>query len=608
MNTEPNKGKEESPTEGTATVPEPSKTTEASSGTPITHAEDAGENKNGDTPFPAGVHISDAKSENSQNIQNGEKRKKKEKKTAARLRHIKRYAVSFVLLPSLAGVVTGAFIFFFRLIAEKSMALSEKVYTLVRANPEFIPLLIGGTALFGIAASGLNKLAPISSGGGIPTATAILRGLMPFEWIRTLICVFFASICTFLVGIPLDNEGPSVQIGTSIGRGISDLAGSRHKGADRYIMTAGSCAGISVTTGAPLSGIFFALEDSHRRFTPTIISSAAAGVICGVFTSHILMAVTGVSFTLFDIPVQPIFEFRHIWIVFVVGIIAAIINFGVLFLFESMDKHQFILHRIPRTLRYVILFVIVALCGLILPDALGTGHTLTDEIILGKAIWYLLPILLIVRAGLTTSVCAADITGGLFIPLITFGALTGAMCADLFVALGIIPAEYYGSVVIIGIGAFLAASLKTPITAILFTVEIFGALDNVLYLILAVAISFALTEICGKESINDVVMEYKISELRSFGKREIIDTRLTVKPGAFVIGKETRDILWPTSCQILNIKSRHGAHAVKGINEGDVLHVQFTTHDFERTERELCALVGEQKVHRNYSDDMRRGF
>ena len=51
MNTETNKGKEGSPTEGTATVPEPSKTTEASSDTPITHAEDAGENKNGDTPF-----------------------------------------------------------------------------------------------------------------------------------------------------------------------------------------------------------------------------------------------------------------------------------------------------------------------------------------------------------------------------------------------------------------------------------------------------------------------------------------------------------------------------------------------------------------------------
>ena len=71
-----NKEKEEIPTEGAAPVPEPSKTTEASSGTPITHAEDAGENKNGDTPFPASVHISDAKSENSQNIQNGEKRKK----------------------------------------------------------------------------------------------------------------------------------------------------------------------------------------------------------------------------------------------------------------------------------------------------------------------------------------------------------------------------------------------------------------------------------------------------------------------------------------------------------------------------------------------------
>ena len=154
MNTETNKEKEEIPAEGAAPVPEPLKAPEASSDTPITHAEKAGEKENGGTPFPADVHISGAKSEKSQNVK---KREKKKKETSARLKHIKRYAVSFVLLPALAGVVTGAFIFLFRLIAEKSMALSEKVYTLVRANPEFIPLLIGGAALFGIAASGLNN-------------------------------------------------------------------------------------------------------------------------------------------------------------------------------------------------------------------------------------------------------------------------------------------------------------------------------------------------------------------------------------------------------------------------------------------------------------------
>lgn len=515
--------------------------------------------------------------------------------------------MSFIILPAIAGTVTGALIFVFKLVAENVMELSRKIYIFAGDNPIYTPLILLGAAALAMFAIFLTKTAPVSSGGGIPTAIAALRGLFPFKWLRTVFCVFFSSLCTFLGGVPLDNEGPSVQMGTCIGRGVCSVSGKRYRGADRYVMTGGACAGIAVTTGAPISGIFFALEDSHRRFTPTIFMSATVGVISGVLSSSVLSNLTKVNFSLFRVPVQSSLKLSHIWIVVIISLFAAVINIGILGLFDRFKKLDLIIGKkrpYLRRLIFVGLFVLMALVGILLPDALGTGHHLTDEIILNNRTWYILIALICLRGLFTAAASVADVTGGLFVPIITFGAMSGAIIADALIALGIVSPQYYGSLVVIGIGSFLSASLKTPITAILFTVEIFGGIVNAPYLILAVALSFAVTEFLGKESINDSVMEHKIEEVEKNGRFEIIDTKLTVMPDAFVVGMETRDILWPASCRVLTIISKPDAPDEHGIKEGDELHLHFITHDFERTAEELKALIGEQEIPREYSPDM----
>lgn len=66
---------------------------------------------------------------------------------------------------------------------------------------------------------------PNLQGGGIPTSIGILRGLISFDWLKNLIGTFSLSLLSFFIGVPLGNEGPSVQIGTAIGNAGTKLFG-----------------------------------------------------------------------------------------------------------------------------------------------------------------------------------------------------------------------------------------------------------------------------------------------------------------------------------------------------------------------------------------------
>ena len=77
-----------------------------------------------------------------------------------------------------------------------------------------------------------------------------------------LICpaLFFGSVTSFLIGVPLGNEGPSVLMGTAVGKGCTDTLAKKHPAWSRYSMTGGACAGFAVATGAPISGILDAYK------------------------------------------------------------------------------------------------------------------------------------------------------------------------------------------------------------------------------------------------------------------------------------------------------------------------------------------------------------
>ena len=122
-----------------------------------------------------------------------------------------------VIFGSVVGLLTAVIIALYKFSAAHIIEWSEIGYEFLKEILIFIPLVL--IILFGIALlySKVYKKIPNVKGGGIPTSIGILRGLIPFRFLTTLIGTFFLSLLSFLIGVPLGNEGPSVQMGTAIG-------------------------------------------------------------------------------------------------------------------------------------------------------------------------------------------------------------------------------------------------------------------------------------------------------------------------------------------------------------------------------------------------------
>ncbi len=511
-------------------------------------------------------------------------------------RYIKETLLPLLLFSLVTGVFTGAVIFLFKIASGAVIDLSGAVLGFVRNAPAFLPLLVAGAALVGLIAAIILKSFPDCRGGGIPSAIAAIRGQVPIQRIISLPLIFVSSLLTYFGGVPLGTEGPSVQMGTLVGGLTSRSLGRKNRAWRRYVMTGGACAGFAAATGAPLTGIFFAFEEAHRRFTPMIFMAASLTTLFSSLTMELLCLVSGTSSKLFGFSINSVMPVQYMWSALVVGVICGIaaIFFTKTYkrVGELLEKYA---RRIPFVLRIVIIFVAVSLIGVISAELVGTGHHLIEELVDGHGVWYLLLIYLLARAVLIMVANTQGVTGGLFIPSLAIGAIIGALCGKGLVAAGVLPGEYYVITVVIGMVSFLAASSRIPITALAFSLEALSGLSNLLPIAIGVAIAFAVIETFGIHSFNDTVVEMKIAD-RNRG-REMIETEveLVVQKDSFVIGHEVRDILWPPHCVIVSIiKNSDAGEGHIGLAEGDLLYVHYKTAYPEYTAERLEDLVGKQ--------------
>lgn len=491
--------------------------------------------------------------------------------------------------------MTGALIFAFRQAAAFVVGLSADIYARVQGEPRYLVLLVGGAALVGLLAALLLRIEPNARGGGIPTAIAILRGLIEFRWLRSILCVFSSAMLTYLGGVPLGTEGPSVQMGATVGRGTVEVLGRRNRAWDRYVMTGGACAGFAAATGAPLTAIFFAFEEAHRRFSPMIFMTAAITVMAGVTTTELLDRLAGVGGPMFHFVPGETLPLIDLWVPVLVGLVCGVI--AVLFtrLYRLTDGLlNRTLDRVPFPVKIMLIFAAVAIIGFLASDCIGSGHALIDELLAGHGIWYMLVLYFCIRAILLLVANNAGITGGIFVPTLAFGAIIGALCANAGVAIGIFPASLYPTVVVIGMISFMSASSRTPITAIVFGAEVFFGFSGILSLIVGASFSFLVIEALGVEAFSDTVITHKVEKEHEGRQAQIVEAYLTVKAGAFAAGKEVRDILWPPTCVVLSVHRAPGGKHTPGLSPHDILHVRYQTYDPPLTMERMEALVGVQ--------------
>lgn len=504
-------------------------------------------------------------------------------------------AVSF---GALTGILTSVVINLYKVCAKYAISFSEKGYHYISEHLYLIPIALLAFLIPAFIFAIIYKRIPNLRGGGIPTSIGILRGIIAFKWIRNLVGIFSMSLVSFLVGVPLGNEGPSVQMGVAIGRGSVFSFGQKHHVWDRYSMTGGACSGFAVATGAPISGVLFAIEEAHQRISPMILMLASISVMFATMTTELIAPILGVSRTLFPAMELPTLTLREAWIPLVVGVAVGL--FAVLFLryyqliFGFFNKT---LSRIPHAWRIFMVFSLTFIAGLFSYSFISTGHELILHLLSGETTLLMLLMLLIVRSTLTLCANSNRITGGIFLPLMAVGALVSAIVAKLFSFLGF-DGSYCTVILVFGIIACIAGMMKMPLTAIVFAVEALSCYDNVIYVIITAGVAYLITEIFSAESINDRVLENRVDEINKGKTSTVIDRYVTVCPGSFAVGMQVRDIFWPNGVFVLSHKhtlpiDTRDKHAAKAIHERDVLHIRCTTFDEKHTEEKLKLIIGD---------------
>lgn len=498
-----------------------------------------------------------------------------------------------LLLGGITGGITGAVITLYKFCAKQIIHLSEQGYAFLRHHPLWlIPTVMG---LLGVAAllALVYKKTTNLRGGGIPTAIGVLRGVMPFRWLRNASGITVMSLTTFLLGVPLGNEGPSVQLGTALGRGSTLLLGKENRGWDRYGMTGGACAGFATATGAPLSGILFAVEEAHHKVSPLLLVVATAAVGTSRLVSELLSPLLGISSDLFPALHLTEMTVADGWIPLTIGLLMGLFAVAFLSLYRRMANllsQQ--LAKVADTYKIFAVLALTLTMGVISYSLISTGHELMLDLFARQVMFPLVAVLLVVRTLLTMSANVANLTGGIFLPLLAIGGTLAALFAFTAEALGLDP-SYYPVILVLGITACIAGMMKMPLTAIAFAVEALSAHTIILPVLIAAGMAYGIAEWFGAESVNDRVLDLRLEHLRHDRQRVINEVTVTVRPHSFAVGKEIRDIFWPDGLFVLPVDHKR-ALGRKTLDAADVLRIRYATYNETRLWEELTNLIGPQ--------------
>ena len=518
----------------------------------------------------------------------------------------KKYIINLIMPAIIFGFITGTitsfFVTLYKHVAHHIISYSKLGYEFVREYPFVLPIVL--LLLFGISflLAFIYRRVPNLKGGGIPTSVGILRGIISFRWLRTLVGVFFLSLTSFLIGVPLGNEGPSVQMGTSIGRGSTRLFAKTHGAWDRYSMTGGACAGFSVATGAPISGILFAIEEAHQRITPMIMLVASSSVLFANVSSYIFSSFFGVSRSLFGEISLPNIKITELWIPIVVGVVVGFLGTLILKYYQLLRRFFKKAVKIPVQYKIFIVLCLTVFAGIFSFSSVSTGHELIMELFTPENSFTILALVLIfiVRTTLTISASTNGITGGLFIPSLALGATISAIIGKIALNFNM-DSSLYVVILALGIVATLSGLMKMPLTAIIFALEALNCYENILAVIMVSVIAYFVTELFEAKSINDSAMEARVEELNHGKETKIINKDVKIMPGSFASGKQIRDIFWPANLFVLSLtkadtqSEEMDGHGGKELHAGDILNVQYSTVDEKETWKELVSIVGKQE-------------
>ncbi len=510
------------------------------------------------------------------------------------------YSVQIVAVGSLTGAFAGVVVTLYNIVAEMCERFSVGYYDVFRTHPAFIPLLFLALFLGSIVIGGVLKFLPSIRGSGFPQTEGATKGLIRFKWYRELVGMFAASLFVIFMGLSAGYEGQSLMIGGACGYGVSDTL-RRNPIVRRYQITGGACAGLAVALNAPLTGMIFAYEEAHKRFTPEVFVCSFSSVTVAIVVRNLLRPALG-----YDVgPFLSNFEFAvdagmpFCLYALAAALVVSFVGIGFYFLLFRFRKFFARIMFLKGYGKYALPFLLAGVCGLITPLVMGGGLEFIELLgsqsevqlsLFGFPLWAVLLAVIALKFLVTIVNTGADLPCCSSVPMLAMGAGIGALSCLLFEKLGMDPALSDGLVVLCMV-TFFATVVKAPMTGIIMAVELTWSFTFLLPAVICVAVGYLVGNTFHTEPLYERLLDELLEEKRSHTKKITVSLRVTV--GA---RRAVRDILWPFSALVTEIHRKGETIIPRGDTEleaGDLLTVEGSPEEREEYLATLRTLVGE---------------
>ena len=487
---------------------------------------------------------------------------------------------------TLVGLLSGLVVVLYRLTIQSLEGARTALVPRITESWTGIALWLLLAAGLGLITAFLVRNAPYIKGSGIPQVKAFLMRRINFRWQRELPFKFIGGSLALGTGMSLGREGPSIQLGALIGTAVCQIG--KHEEDRRFLVTAGAAAGIAAAFNAPLAGVLFCIEELHHNVSPTMLTSALIASFCAnvvVLLSFGAAPVFGI--TLVQVLPVNLYVTTILFIGVLTGILGGLFNAGILGFQTAYQK------LIPNEiLRIVSIFVFAAIISLTMPPITGGGDHLIASLVSRDFGTTMLLVILALKFAFTLLSYGSGTPGGIFLPMLALGALSGAIAQIVFQALGI-TTGYLNNFILLGMVGFFTAVVRAPITGAVLITEMAGSFAHFpAFMLVAVIASFVAIAMKSRP-IYDSLLERIAPGCVDDDRSSPVTLRIPIAEGSALQSMERVRALLPEGC-ILTAIERGEEELYPGQNlalhPGDVLHVVVELGKAHRFKEQLLAL------------------
>jgi H+/Cl- antiporter ClcA/CBS domain-containing protein len=371
-------------------------------------------------------------------------------------------------------------------------------------------------------------------GHGIPEAMeTILVGGSKVEPKLTILKPV-ASAISIGTGGPFGAEGPIILTGGAVGSVFAQFLNLTAI-ERRSLLVAGAVAGMSAVFGTPVAAVVLGVELllfewKPRSFIPAAIASIVADAVRHGFVREGWMRP------------EPLFPVHEMPVLGATGLMDAVI-LGILcggmawLLTKAVYGAEDAFRKLPVHWMWwpVIGGLFVGIGGIIEPHSLGVGYdTIADELAGNLGVITLVSIFT-VKLIVWAIALGSGTSGGILAPILMMGAALGGLLGLVFP--GKIPAEW----ALLGMSGALAGVMRSPFTAIVFSLELTHSTHLFLPLLITVTLAHLISVLTLKRSILTekvarrgfhVLREYAVEPLEVLFAEDVMSTSvLTIQSG-----------------------------------------------------------------------------